>query len=112
VRVDDVGPEFPGLHHEAPPRARVEAHRPGDFPNGDPVACGAPRELAPSSCDQPLLDGRLIAEGAGEQPHLVLSAAPFAAGVDVEDAQGAQRGCAATRPSMRRSSARVNGLWR
>jgi hypothetical protein len=41
-----------------------------------------------------------------------LSAAPLAAGIDLQDAEGAQRGCAATRPSMRRSSARVNGLWR
>jgi hypothetical protein len=41
-----------------------------------------------------------------------LPTAPLAAGVNVEDAQDAQCGGAVTRPSMWRSSARVNGLWR
>jgi hypothetical protein len=58
------------------------------------------------------LDVGSAEQRAGQQADLVLPAPPLAAGVDVEDPQDGQRGCGPSRPSTRRSSASVNGLWR
>jgi len=64
-------------------------------------------------CRESLLQVTLPRQLPAQQPHLVLAAAPLAAGIDLQDPQGGQGGgTGVTRPSTLRSSARVNGLWR
>src|SRR5258705_2960446 len=85
MHVNDVRLEGRNRAPQVPPCARVEADLPGRALDTDAVGSGATRQLAVLARDQELFDAGLSRELATEQPDLMLPAAPFAAGIDLQN---------------------------
>src|SRR5204863_5595612 len=83
---------------QVPPGARIQTDLPGGAKDVDAGRGAALRELAALLGDERLLDLDIAPELAGEQPDLLLAAAPVAARIDLENAH---------RPGLRRGLSRL-----
>ena len=110
VRVDDVGPRAPQHQRDPENGTWVDADRPGDAVHDG--SGGAARQLAVRPSHECRLQVRPRGQFPAKEAHLVLAAAPFAAGVDMQNAERGQRAAWRPPPRTLRSSASVNGLCR
>ena len=83
VDVDDVRLECGDGAAQVPPGARIQTDLPGGAKDVDAGRGAALRELAALLGDERLLDLDIAPELAGEQPDLLLAAAPVAARIDL-----------------------------
>jgi hypothetical protein len=113
MRVEEGGPGTQ-FGPDCPEGARVESGTPRHLVGRHAVGTEPPGQLGARTGDDDLSRTTGTGELPGKQPDLTLSTPPFPCRGDVNDSrrQAGRPPSRAISPRSRRSSARLNGLWR